>query len=145
VQGIDYPALLSTNFLPGGADLGGIATMRTLLTRAASQCPNSKLLAGGYSQGAALTHRAIEDLPQSVKDRIVGVVTFGDTQNLQDRGQIVSPYPLISSLACWALFQWASKRRVDLKVLTGDMYSPTSLATKSGSSATRAIWFALAR
>jgi cutinase len=90
VQGIDYPALLSTNFLPGGADLGGIATMRNLLTRAASECPNSKLLAGGYSQGAALTHRAIENLPQSVKDRIVGVVTFGDTQNLQDRGQIVS-------------------------------------------------------
>jgi cutinase len=88
VQGIDYPALLSTNFLPGGADLGGIAEMRSLLTQAASQCPGSSILAGGYSQGAALVHRAIENLPQSVKDAIDGVVTFGDTQNLQDLGRI---------------------------------------------------------
>jgi cutinase len=35
-----------------------------------------------------LCHRAIENLPQSTKDVIRGVVTFGDTQNLQDRGQI---------------------------------------------------------
>lgn len=88
IQGIDYPALLSTNFLPGGADLGGIREMRNLLTQAASDCPDSSILAGGYSQGAALVHRAIENLPDSVKNAIDGVVTFGDTQNLQDRGQI---------------------------------------------------------
>lgn len=41
-----------------------------------------------FSQGAALVHRAVENLAQSVKDKIVGVVTFGDTQNLQDNGQI---------------------------------------------------------
>jgi cutinase len=41
-----------------------------------------------FSQGAALCHRAIENLSTSVKARIAGVVTFGDTQNLQDRGQI---------------------------------------------------------
>jgi cutinase len=90
VQGIDYPAAISTNLLPGGADRNGIATMKSLLEQAASQCPNSKLVAGGYSQGAALTHRAIENLSDAVKGKIVGVVTFGDTQNLQDRGQIVS-------------------------------------------------------
>jgi cutinase len=42
----------------------------------------------GNSQGAALTHHAIEGLNQTVKDKIAGVVTFGDTQNLQDGGQI---------------------------------------------------------
>lgn len=41
-----------------------------------------------YSQGAALTHRAVENLSQSVKNRIAGIVTYGDTQNQQDRGQI---------------------------------------------------------
>lgn len=88
IQGIDYPALLSTNFLPGGADLGGIREMRNLLTQAANDCPDSSILAGGYSQGAALVHRAVENLPDNVKNAIDGVVTFGDTQNLQDRGQI---------------------------------------------------------
>lgn len=33
-------------------------------------------------------HRAIENLAQSVKNKIAGVVTYGDTQNLQDGGQI---------------------------------------------------------
>jgi len=41
-----------------------------------------------FSQGAALTHRAIEDRSQAVKDKIAGVVTYGDTQNAQDNGQI---------------------------------------------------------
>ena len=40
------------------------------------------------SQGAALVHRAIEDLSDSIKNQIVGVVTYGDTQNLQDGGRI---------------------------------------------------------
>lgn len=88
IQGIDYPALLSTNFLPGGADPNGISEMRNLLIQAANDCPDSSILAGGYSQGAALTHRAIENLPANVKDAIDGVVTFGDTQNQQDGGQI---------------------------------------------------------
>ncbi|KAH7390361.1 cutinase-domain-containing protein [Cadophora sp. MPI-SDFR-AT-0126] len=88
VEGIDYAAALSTNFLPGGADPAGIREMRDLFVDAAAKCPNSILVGGGYSQGAALCHRAIENLPQGVKDKIAGVVTYGDTQNLQDRGQI---------------------------------------------------------
>jgi len=46
------------------------------------------LVVGGYSQGAAVAHGAIESLPSSVQDRIAGVVTYGDTQNAQDNGQI---------------------------------------------------------
>ena len=33
-------------------------------------------------------HRAVENLPESIKNKIAGVVTYGDTQNLQDGGQI---------------------------------------------------------
>lgn len=40
------------------------------------------------SQGAAVSHRAIENLDQSVNDKIVGVITYGDTQKKQDSGQI---------------------------------------------------------
>ncbi|KAK5656565.1 hypothetical protein OQA88_4544 [Cercophora sp. LCS_1] len=88
VEGIEYAALLSTNFLPGGADPAGIREMKRLIGRAVTQCPNSQIVVGGYSQGAALTHRAVEDLAQAQKDRIVAAFTFGDTQNQQDNGQI---------------------------------------------------------
>lgn len=49
VQGVDYGALLSTNFLPGGADPAGIREMRTILDDINTQCPDSIVVAGGYS------------------------------------------------------------------------------------------------
>ncbi|KAB5515245.1 cutinase-domain-containing protein [Coniochaeta sp. 2T2.1] len=79
-EGVDYLGLPETNFFTGGAPPAGIGEMQMLLTTATSLCPNSIVVASGYSQGAALTHRAIEWLPPAVKDRIAGVVTFGDTQ-----------------------------------------------------------------
>ncbi|KAL3428325.1 cutinase [Phlyctema vagabunda] len=92
VEGVDYAALLSTNFLPGGADPAGISELEDLLQSANSRCPSSILTVGGYSQGAALVHRAIEGLSQSIKDQIAGVVTYGDTQNQQD-GQQIPNFP----------------------------------------------------
>ncbi|KAI1371331.1 carbohydrate esterase family 5 protein [Hypoxylon crocopeplum] len=86
-QGVDYWGFIETNFYPGGAPPWGIYDMQLLLNAAAT-CPNSKIVAAGYSQGAALTHRAIEGLPQEVKDKIIAVVTFGDTQTWQDGGRI---------------------------------------------------------
>ncbi|KAI5865386.1 carbohydrate esterase family 5 protein [Durotheca rogersii] len=86
-QGVDYWGFIETNFYPGGAPPWGIFQMRLLLSAAAA-CPYSKIVAAGYSQGAALTHRAIEGLPRAVKDKIVAVVTFGDTQTWQDGGRI---------------------------------------------------------
>jgi cutinase len=35
-----------------------------------------------------MVHRVVENLDQSVKDRIAAAVMYGDTQNLQDRAQI---------------------------------------------------------
>lgn len=62
--------------------------MQDTLTAMASQCPDSVIVAGGYSQGAAVNHRAIEELPANVKDRVAGVVLYGDTQKQQDNDQI---------------------------------------------------------
>ncbi|KXH28642.1 cutinase [Colletotrichum salicis] len=87
-EGVDYAAGLTTNFLPGGADPVGVDEMKRLLTDATNKCVKSKILAGGYSQGAATAHRAIENLPDPIKSRILGVITYGDTQNQQDKGQI---------------------------------------------------------
>ena len=54
----------------------------------AQKCPDSIIVTSGYSQGAAVNHRAIEELDQTVQDRIAGVVLYGDTQKVQDKSQI---------------------------------------------------------
>ncbi|PNS17193.1 hypothetical protein CAC42_7247 [Sphaceloma murrayae] len=99
-QGVNYAALLTTNFIPNGGDPQGISDMKNQLTTAASKCPNTKIVAGGYSQGAAVTHQAIETLSASVRNRILGVVTFGDTQNLQDGGRIPNYPPANTRIFC---------------------------------------------
>lgn len=99
-EGIDYGALLSTNFLPGGADPAGITTMKNMINSAASECPDSTLLVAGYSQGAAMVHRVVEDLDPAVQNQIAGVVTFGDTQNKQDNGQIKGFPPAKTKVIC---------------------------------------------
>ncbi|KAM0820253.1 putative Cutinase [Seiridium cardinale] len=59
-KGVNYAALLETNFIPDEADLAGIALMAQPLRRAATECPDAKIVAGGYSQGEAMTHRTVE-------------------------------------------------------------------------------------
>lgn len=62
--------------------------MASILNAMASQCPDSVIVAGGYSQGAAVSHRAIESLDPAVQNQIAGVILYGDTQFQQDNGQI---------------------------------------------------------
>jgi len=71
-----------------------------VLNAMATQCPNSVIVAGGYSQGAAVSHRAIESLDPAVKNQIAGVVLYGDTQNTQDRGQIPNFDPAKTKVIC---------------------------------------------
>ncbi|USP78208.1 carbohydrate esterase family 5 protein [Curvularia clavata] len=88
IEGIDYAALLSTNYLPGGTDLASELMMRNTLQDINRKCPSAIIVVGGYSQGAAVVHRGIEDLSDAVKNQIAGVVTFGDTQARADNQQI---------------------------------------------------------
>lgn len=54
--------------------------MERLIELAVKQCPNAQLVVGGYSQGAALTHRAVEDRSAAVKAKIAAAILFGDTR-----------------------------------------------------------------
>ncbi|KAI0443536.1 cutinase-domain-containing protein [Xylaria telfairii] len=72
-QGVDYYGLIGGNYYPGGAPPWAIF------------------------DSAAIVHRAIEALPAETRARIAGVVTFGDTQTLQDGGRIVG-YPANQTL-----------------------------------------------
>ncbi|KAF2712569.1 carbohydrate esterase family 5 protein [Pleomassaria siparia CBS 279.74] len=87
-EGIDYAAALAPNVLAGGTDVESKLSMQNTLLDMAAQCPDSIIVAGGYSQGAAVSHRAIEDLDPAVQDQIAGVILYGDTQKQQDNDQI---------------------------------------------------------
>lgn len=56
-----------------------------LVQKAMSQCPNSKIVVSGYSQGGQLVHNAAKILPADVMSRVAGAVIFGDP----DDGQAV--------------------------------------------------------
>jgi cutinase len=87
-EGIPYAALIGTNALPGGTDTQSKNLLKNTLNSMAQRCPDSVIVSSGYSQGAAVNHRAIEELDSSVQDQIAGVVLYGDTQKAQDRDQI---------------------------------------------------------
>ncbi|GAP92649.2 putative cutinase [Rosellinia necatrix] len=98
-QGVDYYGFIGGNYYPGGAPPWGIFDMQVIITAAAT-CPHSKIVVSGYSQGAAIVHRAIEGLAERVRGRIAGVVTFGDTQALQDGGRIRGYPPARTLIIC---------------------------------------------
>lgn len=88
VEGVDYGAGVTGNFMPGGGDPAGIKEATKDYKMAATKCPDTVIIGGGYSQGAAITHRTVEALPEDVKARIAGITLYGDTQFYQDKGQI---------------------------------------------------------
>ncbi|KAL5119922.1 hypothetical protein ACEQ8H_002284 [Pleosporales sp. CAS-2024a] len=94
VQGVGgpYVATVPGNLMSRGSTPEAIAEMVRLLNLANSKCPNAKVVAGGYSQGAALAAAAISDLKSTVSAQVVGAVLFGYTKNLQNNGKIPN-YP----------------------------------------------------
>ncbi|KAF3766275.1 family 5 carbohydrate esterase [Cryphonectria parasitica EP155] len=83
-----YPAALSPNFLPKNTDDTSIAAATTIMNLAATKCPDTTMLVGGYSQGSAVMDNAIQGLPANMQSKIAGVVLFGYTRNAQDNAQV---------------------------------------------------------
>ncbi|KAL2826286.1 cutinase-domain-containing protein [Aspergillus cavernicola] len=82
IQGVDYPASAAGNAAMGAA---GGPEMADLVTKALSQCPDTKIVLGGYSQGAMVVHNAAGKLSSG---QVVGAVTFGDPFKAQQPDNI---------------------------------------------------------
>ncbi|KAI1750516.1 carbohydrate esterase family 5 protein [Xylaria castorea] len=87
-QGFDYPASLLDNLRAEGCDPDDATKFRDLIAKAAAQCPSSKLVISGYSQGAALVHAAAKQLTAAVAAKVAAAVTYGDTRKKQDGGVV---------------------------------------------------------
>jgi cutinase len=86
VQGVDYSATLQGYFQ--GGDPAGSKKMKELIEEAASKCPETKIVIGGYSQGAQLTHNAAKELNSTVASRIAAAFVLGDPFNGEAIGSI---------------------------------------------------------
>ncbi|GAB0138344.1 hypothetical protein EsDP_00006580 [Epichloe bromicola] len=90
VQGVGYPYLAQPlpNIYPDGASHEAIGEAMRLLLLAQSKCPDSAIIAGGYSQGTGVIAGAMRQLDQSLQQRVKGVVLFGYTRNEEHGGRI---------------------------------------------------------
>jgi len=61
-----------------GGTTPGSSIMAKQLQQKVSECPNIKIIAGGYSQGAQVTHQALQQVSAEVKQHVSAVVVFGD-------------------------------------------------------------------
>ncbi|TID19720.1 putative cutinase 1 [Venturia nashicola] len=81
-----YAASLGTNISMDRTDAASIAKGVEAFQKA-SGC--EKILAAGYSQGAAVMHNVVQKkLSSEQKQKLLAVALFGDTRNKQDGGHI---------------------------------------------------------
>jgi len=86
--GDPYDATLAANFLPEGTTSDAYNEAIRLFTLANTKCPGSTVVAGGYSQGAAVMVASIRRLSSTIQNQIAGVVLYGNTRNAQENGNI---------------------------------------------------------
>ncbi|KAH8647952.1 cutinase [Xylariales sp. PMI_506] len=87
VQGVNYDAV-AHGTQPEGVDITAASNMAVLIARVSTTCPSASIVVSGYSQGAAMVHASIKRLSATVQARVNAAVTFGDTRNEQDGGEI---------------------------------------------------------
>lgn len=79
VYAVNYPASgdFANKAVFPATMFDGVGDAAARVRATAANCPNTKLIVGGYSQGAAVAAYATADLPADVQSRIAGLVLFG--------------------------------------------------------------------
>jgi len=86
---VTYGADLLTNLSGDRTDPGSAKEGVKAFEKAFKDCPSGIIVAGGYSQGAAVMHNAVaKGVSDEIKSKIAGIVLYGDTRNKQDGGKI---------------------------------------------------------
>ena len=73
VYAVNYPA--SDNYLSSAAD--GSSDAQAHIESVIASCPGTKVVLGGYSQGAAVTDLATAALPPQTSDHVAAIALFG--------------------------------------------------------------------
>lgn len=74
LQGVNYPADWFGNFQQGAT---GSSSLSSLVDQALANCPSTKIVLAGYSQGAMVVHYALNQ-GGLASSKIAGAVYFGD-------------------------------------------------------------------
>lgn len=77
IQGVNNYKADIWGYLGGGSEEGA-QDMANSVDRAAKQCPQSKIVMSGFSQGAQVTHKAAYKLKPDLHKFVGAIVLFGD-------------------------------------------------------------------
>ncbi|KAJ0122021.1 cutinase-2 [Diaporthe amygdali] len=83
-----YAAALPPNFQAKNTDDQSINAALKIVNLATTQCPDTTIVMGGYSQGSAVVDNAIQQMPAATQAKVAGVVVWGFTRAEQDNLQI---------------------------------------------------------
>lgn len=112
VQGVDYPANSKGNTHFGAS---GGPYMAMLAREARKECPDTKIVLAGYSQGARVIHGALGHVDEPFEGSdVAAVVAFGDPLNGKDELKGVDDDDLLQ--VCGTKDDRCQKGHVDMKV-----------------------------
>jgi cutinase len=94
VYAVNYPA--TDAFV--SSSIAGAGDARAHVESMAANCPNIRMVLGGYSQGAGVIDMTTEDLPPQAADHVAAVAVFGNPESNLSRALGGGRLPVISPL-----------------------------------------------
>ena len=84
VQGINYPAAVLDNLHPDRITPENLVIAEDLFNEISEDCPNSRIIFSGYSQGGGLVHSVTPVLTPQQREQITIAISYGSTRAWQD-------------------------------------------------------------